>query len=63
MIAGAAIWAPMTAMILVGPEAYRKMIALVSLIYPVAYLCLSWLVTFRLQFVTGDRAGGARAAE
>ena len=44
---GGAIWAALTAAILIGPASERKMLALVSLIYPLVYLGLSWGVAFR----------------
>jgi phosphatidylcholine synthase len=44
---GGAIWAALTAVILIGPESDVKMLALISLIYPIIYLGLSWAVALR----------------
>ncbi len=46
MLAGGAIWAGITFLVVVGPAAERKTLARVSLIYPLTYLVLSWVVTF-----------------
>src|SRR5436309_30688 len=42
-----AIWAGITFLVVVGPAAERKTLARVSLIYPLTYLVLSWVVTMR----------------
>ncbi len=47
MLAGGAIWAGITFLVVVGPAAERKTLARVSLIYPLTYLVLSWVVTMR----------------
>jgi phosphatidylcholine synthase len=44
---GGAIWAALTAVILIGPASERKLLALISLSYPIVYLVLSWAVAFR----------------
>ena len=46
MLVGGAIWAGVTFLLVVGPAAERKTLARVSLIYPLTYLVLSWVVTF-----------------
>jgi hypothetical protein len=47
MIAGGAAWAVLSAIVLLLPAANRRTPALVSLIYPMVYLTLSWIVTLR----------------
>lgn len=44
---GGAIWAALTAVILIGPAGERKMLAQISLVYPIVYLVLSWAVALR----------------
>ena len=44
---GAAIWFVLLGLVLLGPEDYRRSMALVSLIYPMMYLALSAVVTVR----------------
>jgi phosphatidylcholine synthase len=44
---GGAVWAALTAVILIGPASERKTLALISLIYPIIYLVLSWTVALR----------------
>lgn len=46
---GAAIWFVMLGLVLLGPEALRRSLALVSLIYPLTYLALSAVVTMRAR--------------
>ena len=43
---GSIAWFVSLGLVLLGPEAYRRPIALVSLVFPVLYLALSALVTF-----------------
>jgi len=50
-----AIWAAITCVLALGAVAEPKTLARVSLIYPLSYLALSWVVTLR-------RAGGAGPA-
>jgi phosphatidylcholine synthase len=47
MLAAGALWAGLAFLLLVRPPAERKMLAGISLFYPLAYLTLSWLVTMR----------------
>jgi phosphatidylcholine synthase len=45
MLVGGAIWAGLTLLLVLGPTAQRKTLARASLIYPLTYLALSWMVT------------------
>jgi len=47
MIIVGAIWAALTALIILRPEHERKTLALISLFYPIMYLALSWVVSLR----------------
>jgi phosphatidylcholine synthase len=50
MLVAGALWAGLTFLLLVGPPAEeRKTLAGISLIYPLMYLTLSWVVTMRLK--------------
>jgi phosphatidylcholine synthase len=53
---GGAIWAALTAVILIGPASERKLLALISLGYPIVYLVLSWAVAFRRPKASVTRA-------
>lgn len=44
---GGAVWALMAMLVLFQPPGERESLALISLIYPVAYLVLSWTVSLR----------------
>jgi phosphatidylcholine synthase len=44
MLIAGAIWAAMTVVLVVGPAADRRSLALISLIYPLTYLVLSWIL-------------------
>ncbi len=47
MLIAGAVWAALTFVLVVGPIDERKTLARISLIYPLSYLALSWLVAFR----------------
>jgi len=47
MLIAGAVWAALTFVLVVGPIDERKTLARISLIYPLSYLALSWLVTLR----------------
>jgi phosphatidylcholine synthase len=47
MLVAGAVWAALTCALIVGPPALRQPLARISLIYPVAYLTLSWMVTLK----------------
>jgi len=52
MLVAGAIWAGLTFVLIIGPAAERKTLARVSLVYPLMYLILSWVVTLRHRNVT-----------
>jgi phosphatidylcholine synthase len=52
MLVSGVVWAALTFVLAVGPLAERKTLAQISLVYPLAYLVLSWVATLK-------RAGGA----
>jgi phosphatidylcholine synthase len=54
MLVGGVIWAIVTLLLAVGPLAHHQTLARISMIYPLAYLALSWIVTMR----RAGRAGG-----
>src|SRR5262245_1075228 len=45
MLVTGAVWAAMTAVIILRPASERRTLALISLAYPLVYLALSWIVT------------------
>jgi hypothetical protein len=45
MLITGAIWAAMTAVIILRPASERRTLALISLAYPLLYIALSWIVT------------------
>jgi phosphatidylcholine synthase len=45
MLVTGAVWAAMTAVIILRPASERRTLALISLAYPLLYLALSWTVT------------------
>jgi phosphatidylcholine synthase len=45
MLVAGAVWAAMTAVIILRPASERRSLALVSLAYPLLYVALSWMVT------------------
>jgi phosphatidylcholine synthase len=47
MLIAGAVWACLTCLLVVGPAGERKTLAGISLIYPLTYLGLSWVVTMR----------------
>jgi phosphatidylcholine synthase len=47
MLIGGAVWAAVACVLILGPAALRPTLALVSLVYPLTYLLLSWVVTMR----------------
>ena len=49
MLIVGAIWAALTAVIIVRPADERRTLALISLVYPLLYLALSWLVNTRKE--------------
>jgi phosphatidylcholine synthase len=49
MLIVGAVWAALTAVIVLRPAGERRTLALVSLIYPVLYLVLSWAITLRVS--------------
>jgi phosphatidylcholine synthase len=63
MLVGGAFWAALTCALIVGPADLRRTLAGISLIYPLTYLVLSWIVTMRPGGAGGagraGRAGGA----
>ena len=48
MLIVGAIWAALTAVIVLRPAAERQTLALISLIYPILYLALSWMINARV---------------
>jgi membrane associated rhomboid family serine protease len=49
MVAVGALWAALTVVIVLRPAGERRTLALISLIYPIVYLALSWVVTARVS--------------
>ncbi|OLE84494.1 MAG: hypothetical protein AUF76_03185 [Acidobacteria bacterium 13_1_20CM_2_65_9] len=47
MLATGAVWAALTAVIVLRPAGERRTLALISLIYPMLYLALSWVISIR----------------
>jgi len=47
MLATGAVWAALTAVIVLRPASERRTLALISLIYPMVYLALSWVISIR----------------
>jgi phosphatidylcholine synthase len=48
MLASGAVWAALAVVIILLPAGEQRTLALVSLIYPMVYLLLSWAITIRL---------------
>jgi phosphatidylcholine synthase len=48
MLIVGAIWAALTAVIVLRPAGERRTLALISLIYPLLYLALSWIINTRV---------------
>jgi phosphatidylcholine synthase len=46
---GAAVWFVLLGVVLLGPPGYARLLAFVSLIYPIVYLALSAVVTVRMR--------------
>jgi phosphatidylcholine synthase len=53
------VWAAFTAVIVLRPADERRTLALVSLIYPIVYVVLSWAITIRFSY---ERRVATRAA-
>ena len=49
MLIVGAIWAALTAVIILRPAGERRTLALISLIYPMLYLALSWAINIRVS--------------
>lgn len=47
MLIGGVVWAVLLALILLRATSHTKTLALISFIYPMAYLALSWIVTLK----------------
>ncbi|OLC42792.1 MAG: hypothetical protein AUH43_21825 [Acidobacteria bacterium 13_1_40CM_65_14] len=47
MLATGAVWAVLTAVIVLRPAGERRTLALISLIYPMFYIVLSWVISIR----------------
>ena len=47
MLAAGAVWAVLTAVIVLRPAGERRTLALISLIYPMFYIVLSWVISIR----------------
>jgi phosphatidylcholine synthase len=52
MLVAGAVWAGLTFVVLIGPQAERKILAGISLFYPLMYLTLSWVVTLKSRLST-----------
>src|SRR6266850_5393386 len=58
MLLVGAVWAALTAVIVLRPAGERRTLALISLIYPLTYVALSWVISARSR----DRPMADRAA-
>jgi phosphatidylcholine synthase len=52
MLVAGAVWAGLIFVVLTGPQAERKILAGISLFYPLMYLALSWVVTVKSRLST-----------
>src|SRR6185295_13684125 len=57
MLIVGAIWAALTAVIVLRPAAERQTLALISLIYPILYLALSWMINARVARTLNPHQG------
>jgi len=59
MLIVGAIWAALTAVIVLRPAGERRTLALISLTYPLLYLALSWAINLRVSRRSASDIGGA----
>ena len=57
MIAAGAVWAALIVVIVLRPAGERRTLALISLIYPMVYLVLSWIITIRVARTRNQHKG------